>query len=88
MELEEAYNKVIEHIMAGDDKLLLGHFDPNEISVGFMYGVEYVIERLGAWAGPIGETFVDTFNDNYVESLVKASKIFQEKNEGGRNHEN
>ena len=75
MELTEAYNKVVEHIMASDNGLLLGRFDAKHGKEDFMYGVEIVIEWLGAWAGPIGETFIDTFNDNYVKSLRKAGKI-------------
>lgn len=75
MEFEEAYSKVIEHIMASDNGLLLGRFDAKHGNEDFMYGIECFAEWLGAWAGPIGETFVDTFNDNYAESLRKAGKI-------------
>lgn len=72
MELEKAYQMVLQDIAAIDIGLLMGRWDAKHGNIDFMYGIELVMDTLAERAGPEGKKFMDNFDHNYFNSLKKA----------------
>ena len=72
MELQKAYEMVLNDIIDSDCSLFLGNYDAKNGSATFMHGISTVMEFI---AYKVGEEQGDKFSDLFTNNLIKSEKV-------------
>ena len=72
MELQKAYEMVLNDIIDSGCNLFLGSYDAKNGSATFMHGISTVMEFI---AYKVNEEQGDKFSDLFTNNLIKSEKI-------------